>query len=615
MRRQLFTLALFFATIAALAWEPVGNPLRTRWAEDVSPENVHPEYPRPQMLRGDWKSLNGLWDYAIVPKDAEKPSAYDGQILVPFVPESSLSGVGKRVGEDNALWYRTAFSVPSSWKRQRTLLHFEAVDWAAEVYLNGTLIAYHTGGYTPFSVDITPYLKGNSQQLVVKVLDTTDKGAKIPRGKQVSEPGSIWYTPVTGIWQSVWLECAPATHIDGYVATPDIDAGVLAVDVEATAGAASVKVELLQGAIGYDSSVVPQNPQVLAEASADPGAHLRLAVSSPRLWSPDDPFLYGLRITLMDNKGKALDTVYGYTSFRKSSVVKSAKGFNVLGLNNKPLFQYGPLDQGWWPDGLYTAPTDDALRYDIDMTKAMGFNMIRKHIKVEPARWYWYCDRLGIVVWQDMPSMDDNSSGRWSYNDYDAGRDSKISDWERENYFKEWSEIIAARKGFNCIVVWVPFNEAWGQFDTRDVVVFTRRQDSTRLVNAASGGNHYEDCGDILDCHHYPNPQQYLWSPTEANVVGEYGGIGLALPGHLWQEDRNWGYVQYKSKEEVTDTYLRYSGQLLDLVGRGCSGAVYTQTSDVEIEVNGLMTYDRKEVKVDVLKIREANLKIINELK
>ena len=615
MKRYLFTVAMILTAVSASAWNPVGNTLLTKWAEDVSPQNAHTEYPRPQMLRGDWQSLNGLWDYAIVPQAESEPRTFDGQILVPFAPESALSGVGRRVGEDNALWYKTSFSVPSSWKRDRTLLHFEAVDWSAEVYLNGKLITSHTGGYTPFGIDITPYLKSGSQQLVVKVIDSVDKGAKIPRGKQVTNPSGIWYTPVTGIWQSVWIERAPASHIDSYTAVPDIDAGALTVDVASSGTAASVKVELLQGAVGYDSSIVPQNPQVVAETTSPVGSQVRLSVSNPRLWSPDEPYLYGLRLTLLDAKGKTLDTVYGYTSFRKSSVVKSAKGFNVLGLNNKPLFQYGPLDQGWWPDGLYTAPTDDAIKYDIEMTKALGFNMIRKHIKVEPARWYWYCDRLGIVVWQDMPSMDDSSSGKWSYNDYGAGTDSKISDWERQNYFKEWSEIIAARKGFNCIVVWVPFNEAWGQFDTYDVVAFTRRQDPTRLVNAASGGNHYENCGDILDCHHYPNPQQYLWSPTEANVVGEYGGIGLALPGHLWQEDRNWGYVQYKSKEEVTETYLRYSNQLLDLVGRGCSGAVYTQTSDVEIEVNGLMTYDRKEVKVDIQKVKEANERIINALK
>jgi len=610
----IISLGLLFPIIHLYAWTPAGQSLKTVWGEALTIDNVHPEYPRPQMVRGDWKSLNGLWQFAIVQRDAPQPATFDGEILVPFCPESSLSGVGRTVGAQNALWYQTEVSVPPSWRRARTLLHFEAVDWSAEVYMNGTLVCTHTGGYTPFSIDVTPYLKRGKQTLAVKVLDSTDEGPNVPRGKQVTHPNGIWYTPVTGIWQSVWMECAPASHIEDYAAVSDIDAGTLSVTVSST-GAAQVRVELLEGAIGYDSERIPSSPVILAAGTAAAGSPIILDCRAPHLWTPDDPYLYGLRISLLDTRGKVQDTVYGYTSFRKSSIVRSAKGFRVLGLNDKPIFQYGPLDQGWWPDGLYTAPSDEALRYDLEMTKKLGFNMIRKHIKVEPARWYWYCDRLGILIWQDMPSTTDSKTGKWATDDFGTGQDSRLSEWEKANYYKEWSEIISARKGFNCIVVWVPFNEAWGQFDTEKVVAFTREQDPTRLVNAASGGNHYEACGDILDSHHYPNPRQNLWSSAAANVVGEYGGIGFALPGHLWQEEKNWGYIQYKTPQEVTDTYVRYARQLQDLSERGCSGGVYTQTTDVEGEVNGLLTYDRKVVKVDVSRVSAVNREIISSFK
>ena len=617
-------LALSAFTLSAQEYAPAGNRIMTPWASEVSPAHVHPEYPRPQMVRSRWQSLNGLWNYAVSAKEAEKPVIGDGQILVPFAIQSALSGVGKNVSEKDALWYETEFTVPKKWGKDRIILHFEAVDWAAEVWVNGKKAGSHTGGYTPFSFDITSLVKKNGKQvLTLKVTDPTDTDTDgnhtyVPRGKQVSNPHGIWYTAVTGIWQSVWIEPVSAAHVDSYYAVSDIDAKTLSVRVASSGLAAGdeVRVELLEGKAGLDMDKADLSAAgVVASAPVVSGEAL-LSVASPRLWSPEDPYLYPLRIRVL-RKGKAIDEVCGYTSFRKVSLVESAKGFKVLGLNGKPCFNYGPLDQGWWPDGLYTAPTDEALAYDVVKTRDFGFNMIRKHIKVEPARWYYHCDRLGIMVWQDMPCTTDSRHGQWKYRDYlpFQGKDSDISAWTKENYFKEWAEIIDALRVFNCITVWVPFNEAWGQFNTAEAVAFTRAQDPTRLINPASGGNHTENCGDILDCHNYPNPAQYLWSPTVANVVGEYGGIGMPLEGHLWQPDKNWGYIQYKNSKDVTDAYERYALQLKDLVGRGTSGAVYTQTTDVEIEVNGLMTYDRAVIKIEENRVRAINRSIIDALK
>ena len=585
-------------TAEKVEWTPAGDRIMTVWGENLDPSEVLAEYPRPQMVRDEWMNLNGLWEYAITPAEAE-PEKMDGNILVPFAVESALSGVGRAVGENEALWYEREFVIPEGWAGQRVLLNFGAVDWKAEVYVDDTFVGEHTGGYAPFSFDVTDMLaKGKKHSLKVKVTDRTDKWYQ-PRGKQVSQPEGIWYTAVTGIWQTVWMEPVPASHIDSYYAVADIDAGTLAVTVDA-----AVK----------DGDVV----EVVLLADGDPvakaeGREVTLAVPEMRLWSPSDPYLYDLEIKVLRG-GETVDAVKGYTAMRKISYAADKDGHKRMLLNNEPLFQYGPLDQGWWPDGLYTAPSDEALAFDIEKTKEMGFNMIRKHVKVEPARWYWHCDRLGMLVWQDMPSIADNSTNVWDNRTYENGTDTPVPDDAKANYYKEWGEIMAAFKVFPCIVTWVPFNEAWGQFDTEDVVKFTRAQDPTRLINYASGGNFVKCSGDILDLHNYPHPEMYLYDKDYINVLGEYGGIGWPVEGHLWQPDRNWGYVQFKSADEVLDTYEKYADMLIDLIDDGFAGAIYTQTTDVEIEVNGLITYDRKVVKLDIERLSAINRKVIESM-
>jgi len=579
-------------------WAPVGDRIMTVWGEELNPSDVLSEYPRPQMVREEWMNLNGLWEYAITPADAE-PGKMDGNILVPFAVESALSGVGRAVGENEALWYVREFVLPEAWTGQRVMLNFGAVDWKAEVFVDGQLVGIHTGGYAPFSFDITDYLDSDKEHdLTVKVTDKTDKWFQ-PRGKQVSEPGGIWYTAVTGIWQTVWMEPVPQSRINSYFASADIDGATLDVEVDAS---------LAEGEVCEVILLADGAP--LAKAQ---GREVTLPVPGMRLWSPDDPYLYGLSIKVLRGN-QVVDEVKGYAAMRKISYAADKDGHKRMLLNNEPLFQYGPLDQGWWPDGLYTAPSDEALVFDIEKTKEMGFNMIRKHVKVEPARWYWHCDRLGMLVWQDMPSIADNSTNVWDNRTYGNGSDTPVPDDGKANYYKEWGEIISAFKVFPCIVTWVPFNEAWGQFDTENVVQFTREQDPTRLINYASGGNFVRCSGDILDLHNYPHPEMYLYDKDYVNVLGEYGGIGWPVEGHLWQPDRNWGYVQFRSADEVLDTYEEYALKLIELVDDGFAAAIYTQTTDVEIEVNGLMTYDRKVVKLDMDRLSAINRKVIESM-
>ena len=634
-RKLLVTFLALSVAISSFAhkWSPVGNNIKTEWAAKVDPSNPLPEYPRPQMVRNDWVNLNGLWNYAITESSA-KTFKSEGRILVPFAVESSLSGVGRRITKDDALWYERSFSIPKEWDGKNVLLHFGAVDWQAEVYVNDQQVGEHKGGYDPFSFDITPYLKKSGKQtLKLKVQDASDNGFQ-PRGKQCIINTGIWYTPVSGIWQTVWLEPVAAAHIENYYVLSDVDNGTMTFEVDASTKEGDVvKVAVLEGGQGY--SAEKPSSKVVAEARVQNGK-AEIKIDDVKTWSPDSPYLYGIRLTVTRD-GKVVDTVNGYTAMRKISVVKdkTLNAYQRMALNNEPLFQFGPLDQGWWPDGLYTAPTDEALKFDVVKTKELGFNMIRKHIKVEPARWYYWCDVYGILVWQDMPCIADHSRkqfpardkvvqeasvGKWSHDSLLGGTDCMIPFEWKANYYREWSNIINAYKNFQCIVVWVPFNEAWGQFDTPAAVKLTRELDPTRLVNPASGGNFDFSCGqkeygDIIDVHHYPCPAMNFFDRKFVNVLGEYGGIGLPIEGHTWNIDRKWGYGgTKKDSEEVMTIYEQYLDMLKVFVNTGCAAAVYTQTTDVEGEVNGLMTYDRKVIKVDIPRIAKANKSVIESM-
>jgi len=582
-------------------WSAVKGKIASPWAEELNPKNVLPEYPRPQFQRkNNWKSLNGLWDYAIAEK-SQRPAIDQGKILVPFAVESSLSGVGKTVGKDSLLWYKTAFTVPSNLKGKEILLHFGAVDWRTTVTLNGKVVGKHEGGFDPFSFNITPFLKkSGTQVLTVEVWDPTDDGPQ-PRGKQVKNPKGIWYTPVTGIWQTVWIEGVSKAHVDHIKITPDIDSQSLEVIpfVENAVAGDRVKISAWDGS------------NKVAEEVSDGKSAVKLKINNQKLWSPTNPFLYNLKVELI-SKNKTVDEVTSYFAMRKTSIGKDANGIERMLLNNEFVFQYGPLDQGWWPDGLYTAPTDKALKFDIDKTKEMGFNMIRKHIKVEPARWYYYCDLEGMLVWQDMPSGD--LGNRWENRPGVLDRQTDQSRTpESEGYYKkEWNAIMETLHNYPSIVVWTPFNEAWGQFKTIEIAKWTKEKDPSRLVNTASGGNFFP-VGDIIDLHNYPHPAMPspdYFGKDYALVLGEFGGLGLPVDNHVWQQKNNWGYQSFKNKTDLYNKYAEFVTRLESLIKLGLSAAVYTQTTDVEVETNGLMTYDRKVLKFDEAKMKQIHSKL-----
>ena len=559
---------------AAEAWKPAAGPLMTRWAKDVSPDKAHLEYPRPQMVRSDWLNLNGLWQLDLGKADDSLPAGKDlpMQILVPFPVESALSGVMQRA---DRLWYRRTFQVPEKWKGQRVLLHFQAVDWESAVYVNGKPLGEHRGGYDAFSFDITDALKpAGEQELIVRVFDPTNSGSQ-PRGKQVNKPGGIMYTPTTGIWQTVWLEPVPAASIDRLVITPDVDAGQLKVSMKWRATTV--------GGEGAFEALALDGDKEIARGSASWDGEVALKIPNPKLWSPDKPFLYGLRVKLTGG-----DQVESYFAMRKISLGKDDKGLLRLMLNNEIVFQIGPLDQGFWPDGLYAAPTDEALRYDIEVTKKLGFNMARKHVKIEPERWYYWCDKLGLLVWQDMPSGDNKTPE------------------SKAQFETELHRLVEGFRNHPSIIMWVVFNEGWGQHDTPRYVETVKKWDPSRLVNNASGWTDAK-VGDVLDIHNYPGPNAPPPQPDRAGVLGEFGGLGLGVDGHTWTK-KTWGYEGTASSADLTRRYE----QLLQRVhgfrnSHALSAAVYTQITDVETECNGLMTYDRAVIKVDADKAATAN--------
>jgi beta-galactosidase/beta-glucuronidase len=582
----LFALLLFYTAYTQTnikknvhVWEPKPTNLATKWSKDVSPDNALPEYPRPQMTRSSWRNLNGLWEYAIL-DTAAKAEKYQGNILVPYPVESGLSGVKKQLFPNQVLWYRRKISIAKIERESRYILHFGAVDYQCTVYVNGKEVDRHIGGYQAFSVDITHALKRGDNELVVSVVDPSDKGTN-PHGKQVLNPKGIVYTSCSGIWQTVWLETVPEVYIESLKMIPDIDNERLQIQVN------------VSGTENYLVEIVSDNNQI----SGKPNTLLQLPVPDPRLWAPQDPYLYYLTIRLLKN-GKILDSVKSYFGMRKIEIKVDSNGNDRIFLNNHYMFNLGVLDQGYWPDGVYTAPTDEALKYDIEITKAMGFNTIRKHIKLEPARWYYHCDRLGILVWQDMPTP------------ANMGMDSK-KEFEREIKLN-----IEQLYNYPSIICWVLFNEGWNRYDQKRITEETKRLDSTRMLDGHSGENYDREAprdlarrwsaSDLTDIHDYPGPNIAPKHPGKARVIGEWGGVRVPTPSHQWDNTKSWGYVEtthidFAKKYELMIKHLKVYEE------EGLSASIFTQTTDVEIEENGLITYDREVIKLPIQEIKAIN--------
>lgn len=570
--------------------------LTTVWGEKITDKPLQ-EYPRPQLVRDSYINLNGKWDYAFTKSD-EIPTKYDGKILVPFSPEAPLSGVNRVLKPSEYLYYRTSFTLPKSFIKDIVLLNFGAVDCISDVYVNGKHLCHHVGGYNAFSVDITEAL-AETNELIVKVRDFTDT-KYYANGKQSTNRNGMWYTPQSGIWQTVWLESVPAQYVQGLRITPDIDDASVTVEVDLNADD-PVTVKVLDG-----------NKEVM-HADGKGAVKLSFPHGVFKLWSPEEPFLYGLKIITRRDK------VESYFGMRKFSCEKVGK-YRRLMLNNAPYFHNGLLDQGYYPDGLYTAPSDEALEFDIKAMKELGFNMLRKHIKVEPMRWYYHCDRLGMLVWQDMPSGGTKQHhaltlylpyiGLNKIKDDKYGWFSRKSEESRENYVSEYTEMLDQL--YNCvsIAMWVPFNEAWGQFDANKIAQLTKDIDPTRSVDHASGW-HDQGGGDINSMHVYFKKVRLNKDDKRAVCLTEFGGYSYKDMEHSFNPDNTYSYKKFDTLEQFNDgVYELYERDVIKLIDKGLSATVYTQVADVEDEVNGLYTYDRKVLKINPDMMKEINKKI-----
>jgi beta-galactosidase/beta-glucuronidase len=585
--RRLFIACLFIgtgltATAQTIDWHPASLQLPTRWSKDVNPDSALPEYPRPQMVRKDWENLNGLWDFSVTDSSAKAPENFTGKILVPYPLESALSGVKEALLPNQTLWYRRWLILREKKVDRLYILHFGAVDYQARVFVNGKRIGDHTGGYQEFDLDITDALKKGENQLLVAVLDPTDKGNN-PKGKQVLHPAGIMYTATSGIWQTVWLETVPRKFISSLRMTPNVDGGYLAIDVNINDDSKDISIE----AKASDGSTT----------KGESTTALQLKIPNPHLWSPADPFLYGLTIKLF-YKGKMLDEVSSYFAMRKIEIKKDSLGQERIFLNGRFTFNLGVLDQGFWPDGLYTAPTDAALKWDIEAIKSMGFNTIRKHIKIEPARWYYWTDRLGMLVWQDMP--------------YPANLSAEAkAEFEREN-----AANIDQLYNHPSIVCWVLFNEGWNKYDQERLTSWMKAKDPSRLIDGHTGENYDRTSpqditqkwinSDVTDVHSYPGPGIAPYLAGKARVLGEWGGVRAPTPGHQWDGSKSWGYIE-TTATEFTRKYTFMIRHLKLFEEEGLSASIYTQPFDVEIEENGLITYDREVFKIPVETIKEIN--------
>lgn len=581
---------------------PFKSELITQWGKQVTPDNVWQEYPRPMLQRRNWQNLNGIWKYAVTKDQQAKPSQWDGDILVPFCIESKLSGVQRLLQPEETLWYKKMVSLrPEAGKLMK--LNFEAVDYACTVWVNGQKVGSHMGGNTPFSLDITQFAKNGANEIIVKVLDST--GGTQLRGKQRLDPRGIWYTRVSGIWQTVWIEQISKVHFRDLKISTDIRKGTVTLHpILANSDGLGYQVKALL----RDGPVDVDEQSAISYRSNSP-LDVTLTIDDPTLWSPNHPKLYALQAVVMDDHGEVLDHISSYVGLREVGTMRDDEGHLRFTLNGEPIFHWGTLDQGWWPDGLLTPPSDEGMASDVQYLQEAGFNMIRKHIKVEPRRYYYHCDRLGVMLWQDQVSAIKNPP--WTRLKPEP-EDAEWTDAEHHQYMVELEEMIDTLENHPSIVVWVPFNEAWGQHRTMEVGAWTVNRDPSRHVNTASGGNFWP-VGHIVDAHAYPQPE----FPFDADrydadfikVMGEFGGHGWPVIDHLWDKSRrNWGYGGLpKTVEEYKDRYRESIRRLAELKKKGIAAGVYTQTSDVEGEINGLLTYDRKVPKISASELNRIH--------